>query len=454
MTTCAGRDVKIHIWDFGGQEIMHATHQFFLSQRSLYILVLDGRKEQDPEYWLKHIESFGGDSPILVVLNKVDENPSHDVNRLFLQRKYPGVAFYRVSAKENTGIAYLRRALGEALERVEILNTPWPGKWFAVKERLEGMDDSFISYDKYVDICDSVGLDVASTQETLVQFLHDLGVIVHFADFRLSDTHVLEPRWLTTAVYRIINSQTLADSHGVLELESLSTILEDSDGQAADTWAKAPSLVDRVKGVFAKRPDGFTFPKSKHPYIIDLMKKFQLCYPLGEDRVLIPDLLAVQEPKMVDDFSEALLFRIDYDFLPKSVIARFIVRMHSLIKNGLQWRSGVVLEDPGIASTAVVRVDYAAKRIEVQVIGDRRREFLTVIRSAFLDIRRGYEKLKATERVPLPDNPEVAVSFKHLLLLEQKGDETFIPDGADRPYRVDDLLGSLFIKQEVTQQQF
>ena len=28
-------DVRLNIWDFGGQEIMHATHQFFLTERSL-----------------------------------------------------------------------------------------------------------------------------------------------------------------------------------------------------------------------------------------------------------------------------------------------------------------------------------------------------------------------------------------------------------------------------------
>jgi internalin A len=27
-----GSDALIHIWDFGGQEIMHASHQFFLSK--------------------------------------------------------------------------------------------------------------------------------------------------------------------------------------------------------------------------------------------------------------------------------------------------------------------------------------------------------------------------------------------------------------------------------------
>lgn len=37
-----GKDeVRLNIWDFGGQEIMHATHQFFLTKRSLYVLVLN-----------------------------------------------------------------------------------------------------------------------------------------------------------------------------------------------------------------------------------------------------------------------------------------------------------------------------------------------------------------------------------------------------------------------------
>jgi small GTP-binding protein len=80
--------IKINTWDFGGQEIMHATHQFFLSKRSLYVLVLDGRKDEKTEYWLKHVKSFGGDSPVLVVINKIDENPGFDVNRLFLLEKY------------------------------------------------------------------------------------------------------------------------------------------------------------------------------------------------------------------------------------------------------------------------------------------------------------------------------------------------------------------------------
>jgi hypothetical protein len=52
---------------------------------------LDGRRDEKTEYWLKHIESFGGESPVLVMLNKIDENPSHDVNRVALRKGAIGI---------------------------------------------------------------------------------------------------------------------------------------------------------------------------------------------------------------------------------------------------------------------------------------------------------------------------------------------------------------------------
>src|SRR5690606_14906389 len=39
------RDLQINIWDFGGQEIYHSTHQFFLTKRSMYMMVTESRKE-------------------------------------------------------------------------------------------------------------------------------------------------------------------------------------------------------------------------------------------------------------------------------------------------------------------------------------------------------------------------------------------------------------------------
>ncbi len=56
-----GEPIKLNIWDFGGQEIQHSTHQFFLTTRSLYLLVVDARKGDqisNIEYWLKTYQKF------------------------------------------------------------------------------------------------------------------------------------------------------------------------------------------------------------------------------------------------------------------------------------------------------------------------------------------------------------------------------------------------------------
>ena len=63
--TIRDEEILLHIWDFGGQEIMHATHQFFLTKRSLYLVVLNGREggeDLDAEYWLKTVSALAPDS--------------------------------------------------------------------------------------------------------------------------------------------------------------------------------------------------------------------------------------------------------------------------------------------------------------------------------------------------------------------------------------------------------
>jgi len=72
-------NLKINIWDFGGQEIYYSTHQFFLSKRSLYVLVWDARIDfmmpnlTSFDYWLSIVSLLSNNSPILIVQNKIDE---------------------------------------------------------------------------------------------------------------------------------------------------------------------------------------------------------------------------------------------------------------------------------------------------------------------------------------------------------------------------------------------
>ncbi|MCI5219974.1 MAG: GTP-binding protein, partial [Candidatus Electrothrix sp. LOE2] len=218
--------LRCNLWDFGGQEIMHATHQFFLSRRSLYVLVLDGRRDERPEYWLRYIESFGGGSPVLVVLNKYDTNPGFDLNRPFLKKKYPFIVdFYRTSCRTGNGIRNFRQALREELGKVPLTRNEWPESWFRAKERLEVLNDPCISYEACETLCREAGVKGEISRQVLVDFLHDLGIVIHFKEFDLSHKNVLDPKWVTGAVYKIINAPSIAERNGLFSKDDLREIL-------------------------------------------------------------------------------------------------------------------------------------------------------------------------------------------------------------------------------------
>jgi internalin A len=410
-----GEIIKTHLWDFGGQEIMHATHQFFLSKRSLYVLVLDSRKETKTEYWLKHIETSGGNSPVLVVINKIDENPGFDVNRKFLKEKYRNIRkFYRVSCATKQGFDDFSQNLARELKNVELTHTTWGPNWFKVKTQLENMTDNYISSEKYEEICENEGITDEESQDTLVEFLNDLGIILHFNDPALKETTVTNPRWATEAVYKIITSKELAENKGVLSKNSLRQIL------------------DKKK-----------YPIRKHDFIIELMKKFGLCFSLDNDTILIPDLLAVGEPGFEFDYDTSLRFIIRYDFLPKSIMPRFIVDMRRNIKENLRWRTGVVLEDRGFDSSAVIKKDERERKISIFVQGKQKRDYLSVIRKLIRDINDDFEHLNYSEWVPLTDNNEILVEYKDLIGLERLREEFITIGKLGKKYPVKALLDGI-----------
>jgi internalin A len=396
--------IKLNIWDFGGQEIMHATHQFFLTKRSLYLLVIDaraGKHESNIEYWLKIIQSFGGESPVLIVGNKTDQHLL-DIDRTGLGKKYPNiVGILETSAATGAGIETLKAEIAKQVDSLPHVRDLLPETWFTVKSKLEelGRDQNFITQDEYLNLCGANNVSDETSQHTLIGFLHDLGVVLHFQDDpRLEALGILNPQWVTNGVYKILNSHELFQNRGTLTLPMLNKILD--------------------------LPE---YPRNKRLFIVDMMKKFELCYDIEPDKsFLIPDLLPKDEPYTGDqEWNGALAFQYHYNVLPSSIITRFIVRMNAFVHKTV-WRSGVVLKSGG--NTALVKADTEDRKITIWVIGDEntRRDFLSAIRMEFAAIHKTIAKIEATEKVPLPSQPGVApVDYEFLLRLERDNRPTF-----------------------------
>jgi len=423
------RPVRLNIWDFGGQEIMHATHQFFLTKRSLYLLVLDARKgenESNIQYWLKIIQSYGGDSPVLIVTNKCDAN-FLELNETRLRKDYAPniVGFFRTSCLSGLGIQELREALQRQIHDLPHVYDLLPKSYFDVKGELEALarDRDFIDISEYEAICRHQR--VLGTRETtrLLRFLHDLGSVLNFDDpdapFELRDTNILNPEWVTGGVYKILNSNLLMQTGGILDFAELLRILG----------------------------DGPVYPRTRHRFILEIMRKFELCFDFPDtngQRLLIPELLSPNEPEIEWQYDECLNFEYHYRVLPPGLICRFIVRMHaSLTDRRTFWRSGVVLDIDG--NRCLVRADSDAAKIYISVKGppEGRRRALSVIRTVFKAIHDTIPRIDPAEKVPLPDNQMVVVDYRHLIKLETHGTAEFLPEGAEKNYTVEALLDGI-----------
>jgi len=391
-----GDPVRLHVWDFGGQELMHATHQLFFTPRALYLLVLDARRDGDADQWLRMIEMFGGDAPVIIALNKSSDTAAR-FDRRTLQQRYVNIReFVETDCRTGAGIAELRSAIEREVQRLPWLHTPVPTSWLAVKEQLARFPAPDLSLQHYRQLCAASQIDDEGDRETLLQVLHDLGTVIHFEDPGLRHRLIVDPAWLVNSIYAILDSRALAEQRGEVSFHQLSATLSAAG-----------------------------YPWDVHRYLLSVMEKFELCIALdGDERFLFPEFLAAEAPDTFDEFrtEECVYFAYDYDVLPVGLIPRVIVRMRHI--GGRRWRNGLVVKT-GTAA-ALIESDLTRRQISIAVRGpvETRRRLLAEIRRVFDDLHASFTRLSVRELVPLPYEQGLIVDHAKLLALYRLGVRT------------------------------
>jgi internalin A len=402
----ATREVEAHVWDFGGQEIMHGTHRFFMTERALYLVLVSSREnteDHDADYWLSLVRSFGGtETPVIVLLNKWSD-ASFELNRELLRDKHGrDLIFLETDSHSGHGIDALKKKISQLANALPGLNAKWPSDWHRVKKDLPAAKRNWLSFTEFRAFCADRGVHTAKDQEDLAESLHDLGLILAYRkDKSLRGFGVLNPQWVTKGIYDMLNAPELRAQNGRFT--------------PADFGKVLPTR---------------KYPAALHAYLLALMRKFRLCFPLGDDgqSYLIPDLLTKEEPKLEADFpaEQCLGFVYRYEsVLPEGLLPRFIVETYVHREQKYAWRTGVVLERSNCR--AFVRGDLLGRTVTIRVtgIGNGPRELLGIIREHFERIHRSFEKLPVTELVPAPGHPSVLIPYVELLAYEQAGDDEY-----------------------------
>jgi len=396
--------VTIHIWDFGGQEMMHSTHQFFLTARSLYLLVLNRRPggyDREVDYWMRLIRAFGGkNAPVIIVLNKQKSEP-FDVNRGAWLEKYAEniKGFVETDCGVQTTITQLKKKIQDQLRNLNSLKASFPTRWFAIKDELAQMATDFVTFEEYRAICRKHGEEDAEKQTLLAGFLHDLGIALNYKDDpRLRFAYVLKPEWITGGIYALL--------HAFVKSKGLFTRAE------------------AEKVLLAKK-----YSAEAADFILGLMEQFELSFPLGDkqNRILIPQLLDDQQPDQTREFkpAECLNFGYQYPIVPEGLLPRFIVRTHHLSEPATRWKSGVILRDQASGCRALVRADAAEGQVRAHIDGleTSRRELLAIIRHNFEILHASYE-FKPEDLVYAPGVPERPVKVSDLEALRDSRTST------------------------------
>lgn len=408
---------KLNIWDFGGQEIYHSTHQFFLTERSLYLLVWDALAEDEYgriAYWLKTIQSFANDSPIIIVVNKCDRDNGRirRIDENEYKEHFPQIKkIFYISCKDNLGIKELRHYIKSIAIKLPLMKTSWLSSWLSVRKKLEEMSKhlNFIPYTEYLDICknNNIGYEEA---RSLIKYLHDLGIVLYYYnDPLLKHLVILSAEWGTDAVYKILDEQEhqLKGRNGLLHLDDLSSIWTDKD----------------------------RYPQERYPYLLNLMKKFQLAFEISSSVYLVTELLDTKSIILKWDFpyQETLSFRYVYDFLPAGVMTRFIVSINNYLETiqGIKqcWKKGAYLRYQNAYALVRLYDNPTARYIEIKVSGKNiryKKELLTLIRTKFYEIHNQFNQVKIVEQIPCicSEDCDFLFDYNKLLNAELKGKRT------------------------------
>nr|CAH7742533.1 unnamed protein product [Callosobruchus chinensis] len=304
--------VTFRTWDFGGQKEYYATHQYFLSKRSLYLVVwriIDGHKGiNEILQWLVNIQARAPNSPVIIVGTHFDvvqdNNPSvFEEYQQIIRDKFINIVdaekcglprvldTIEISCKTRHNIKLLCNLIYDTVFSLRppgskelLLEQKVPATYLALEdvinyiasERRQNGYDPVLNAEQYKTLVTSEMLQRYNKtfrdwselhQATL--FLHENGVLLHYDDATLKDLYFLDPQWLCDMLAHVVTIREINPfaRTGIMKLDDLKHIFKASNIGPMDTRG----------------------------YIVNLLNKFEVALTWDSRTLLIPSLLPSEE---------------------------------------------------------------------------------------------------------------------------------------------------------------
>src|ERR1051326_5311541 len=407
-----GKEMYLNVWDFAGQQIEHATHQFFLTEGALYLILWNSRQgadsgKRDVYYWLELLRMRVPKAQFLLLATHADRTPPDlpwpDIQQL------SGAAFeghFDVDFETMKGFDPLRDAILGLAARSPSINSRWNRKWLAVRDRVRAIkkDRHYQRPAEFRALMAEHGVEDLDSQRVLAGELHELGEILYHQDRAdLADFVLLDCEWVTELLGTVLRSRQVRENHGILRHSDLD-----------DLWPE--TLV----------------PPELRTHLLKLMDTFDISYETKQrDEVaVVVEALPPHAGQPLTDWDAAndqpelnllLEFPNLYRRLPPGIPTWGIARAHRFSVQR-PWRNLALFrhnDRSGKSSLGMIRADELGRKVYVRVRSHHPPYLHAILRDILDDTIQRYPGLQVRESVPCRCQPDCPSSFP-LTLLEAK----------------------------------
>ena len=363
---------RIHFWDFGGQELMHSMHRCFLTEETCYVVTVKSRETkatQRAAYWLRNVAAFAPKSPVLLYVNCwMNDRDSRYIDENSLRQDFPNIVdVVYCSAKKASDSAFRNKLMKPIIDMAansEGCKRKVNRKWDRVRRAIleENRQRPYLTREQYHQLCAENGIEDENAAD-LLSFFNNLGVCFSYHRDKdrkeLTDYKLLNPVWLTNAIYAVIQEGMDQAQGGRIKVSAIRRLL-------AGGMPK-PS---------AQEPATRTMPELRYnteecEYVLDVAAAHDLCYRVDGETLFFPALCSNNTPAELlappEGYPQHVIYQLKYPFLPDSVVHRLMIRClrQELVISDC-WLRGMVLGAMKL-HRAVIRMenDDATLRVEL-----------------------------------------------------------------------------------------
>ena len=347
-----GDNTQIRFWDFGGQEILQSMHNCFLTERTCYVVVVNNRRENSDSQmvqarkWLRTIAGFSQHVSVLLFVNQwnnvAPDNVIFDEELKTICPALSDIVFY--SAMDDTQEQFNRRVTDKICQEVSHLDSvklELPDSWANIRTDMLLMAEPYVTMADFRLICGKHGLGGHDKHSEairiwLLEWFNDMGICFSYhknAPIKakmLNSYKVLQPKWLTEGIYRIIYNGGRCTASGFVNHDDIrSMLLLDNESFLA---------VDKT----------FIFAENDFYYILEVMRKFGRSFDHGDGREFIPETLSDHKPENCEPrelgFDAPVTYTLKLTHLPLGLLHHLMITLFSYC-DGLIWKRGIRLRD-------------------------------------------------------------------------------------------------------------